>query len=107
MMKRSWIAFWLVLALAGAAWAHGDEQHLMGTVSKVEGMSITVKAQDGSLKMVMVTDETKYLKAGAAAKLEDVKAGDRVVIHAKKMGDMLHATEVKIGEASKEAAHQH
>lgn len=106
-MKRSLIAFWMVLALAVSAWAHGDEQHVMGTVSKVDGMNITVKSQDGSLKTVMVTDETKYLKAGTAAKLEDVKVGDRVVIHAKKMGDMLHATEVKIGEASKDTGHSH
>jgi hypothetical protein len=55
----------------------------------------------------MVTDETKYLKSGSTAKLEDVKVGDRVVIHAKRMGDMLHATEVKIGAAENESAHQH
>jgi hypothetical protein len=41
------------------------------------------------------------------AQLGDLKVGDRVVIHAKAMGDMLHATEVKIGEVSKETAHQH
>lgn len=96
-MKHSLIAIWILLALAVSAWAHGDEQHVMGTVSKIDGMSITVKTQDGSLKTVMVTDETKYLRANSAAKLDDVKVGDRVVIHAKKMGDMLHATEVKIG----------
>jgi len=106
-MKRSLIALSLLLALAALAWAHGDEQHVMGTVSKIDGSSITVKAQDGSVKTVMVTAETKYEKAGGSVKLEDVKVGDRVVIHAKKMGDMLHATAVRIGEASKEAAHQH
>ncbi|HMK22273.1 MAG TPA: DUF5666 domain-containing protein [Terriglobales bacterium] len=105
-MKRSVIAASMVLALAALVWAHGDEQHVMGTVSKLDGSTITVKTQDGSQTTVMVTVETKYVKAGAAAKLEDLKVGDRVVIHAKKMGDMLHATEVKIGEASKDA-HQH
>jgi Cu/Ag efflux protein CusF len=104
-MKRFAIAFWLLLVLASLAWAHGDEQHVMGAVTKVDGMNITVKAQDGSLKNVMVTSETKYVKAGSPAKLDDIKVGDRVIIHAKKMGDMLHATEVKIGEASKAAAH--
>jgi Domain of unknown function (DUF5666) len=106
-MRRFFIAFWILLSLSALAWAHGDEQHVMGTVSKVDGTNIIVKAQDGSLETVMVTSETKYIKAGASAKLDDVKVGDRVVIHAKKMGDMLHATEVKIGEASKLAAHQH
>ena len=106
-MKRLLIAFWLLLALAAVAWAHGDEQHVMGTVSKIDGSSITVKAQDGSLQTVVVTSETKYEKAGVAARLEDVKVGARVVIHARKMGDMLHATAVRIGEAPKEAVHQH
>jgi Cu/Ag efflux protein CusF len=104
-MKRLFITFWMLLVLAALAWAHGDEQHVMGTVAKIDGTNITVKAQDGSLKTVMVTSETKYVKAGSPAKLDDVKVGDRVVIHAKRMGDMLHATEVKIGEASKAAAH--
>jgi len=106
-MKRSLVATWMVLILAVSAWAHGDEQHVMGTVSKVDGMNIIVKTQDGSLKTVMVTDETKFLKSGSSAKLEDVKVGDRVVIHAKKMDDMLHATEVKIGAANNASTQQH
>ena len=105
-MKRSFIAIWMLLILAVSAWAHGEEQHVMGTVSKVDGMNSTVKTQDGSLKTVMVTDETKYLKSGSTAKLAEVKIDDRVVIHAKKMGEMLHATEVKIGAAENESAHQ-
>lgn len=98
-MKRSMVAIWMLLILAASAWAHGDEQHVVGIVSKADGINITVKTQDGSLKTVMVTSETKYLKANSTAKRDDVKIGDRVVIHAKKMGDMLHATEVKIGAA--------
>lgn len=105
-MKRSLVAVWILLILAVSAWAHGDEQHVMGTVSNVNGMNITVKTQDGSLTTVMVTSETKYLKASSMAKLEDVKVGDRVVIHAKKMGEILHATEVKIGVAANGSSHQ-
>ena len=56
---------------------------------------------------MMVTPETKFVKNGSQSKLEDVKAGDRVVIHAKAVGEMIHATEEKFGETSKEAAHQH
>jgi len=106
-MKRSLIAIWMLLLLVVSASAHGDEQHVMGTVTKVDGLNITVKTHDGSLKTVMVTDETKYLKSGSTAKLEDVKVGDRVVIHAKKMDDMLHATEVKIGGAENASPQQH
>ena len=72
-MKRAVLAVSMVFVMAVSLWAHGDEQHVMGTVSKVDGMNIIVKTQDGSLKTVMVTAETKYLKSGSAAKLEDVR----------------------------------
>ena len=39
------------------------------------------------------------MKGEAAATQKDLKVGDRVVIHAMPMGEMLHATEVKIGDA--------
>jgi hypothetical protein len=40
-------------------WAHGDEQHVMGTVTKIDAMSISVKTADGAVKTVMVMPETK------------------------------------------------
>jgi ribosomal protein L2 len=82
------------------AWAHEHQQHVMGTVTKIEGSSISVKAE----KTVAVVEGTKFVKNGAAVTQKDIKVGDRVVIHAMPMGDMLHATEVKIGEATKEHA---
>jgi Domain of unknown function (DUF5666) len=106
-MKRAILAIWTVLIVATMAWAHGDEQHVMGTVTKIEGTSISVKTTDGAVKTVVVVPQTKFVRAGSMAQLGDLKVGDRVVIHAKAMGDMLHATEVKIGEVSKETAHQH
>jgi hypothetical protein len=106
-MKRATLAVYTLLILATMLWAHGDEQHVMGTVTEIDAMSISVKTVEGVVKTVMVTPETKFVKNGSQSKLEDLKAGDRVVIHAKAVGEMLHATEVKFGETSKEAAHQH
>jgi hypothetical protein len=106
-MKGTILAVWAVLVVITIAWAHGDEQHVVGTVTKIEGASINVKTNDGTVKTVMVVNDTKFVKNGAGAKLEDLRVGDRVVIHAKAMGDMLHATEVKFGATSKEAARQH
>jgi len=106
-MKRTILAVHAVLILATLVWAHGGEQHVMGTVTKVEKMSISVKTSDGTVKTVMIMKETKVVKNGSAAKLEDLKVGDRVVIHAQAMGDMLHATEIKIGDEMKGMAHQH
>ena len=93
------IATALMLILSTFVFAHGDQQHVMGTVTKIDAGSITVKTTTGEVKTVMVLPTTKFLRGSAAVTAQDVKVGDRVVIHAKPEGEMLHATEVKIGEA--------
>ena len=89
-----------IITFSSLALAHGNEQHVMGTVAKIDGTTITVKTTDGAIKTVMVIDSTKFVKNGAAASQSDLKVGDRVVIHAKPVGEMLHATEVRIGQAA-------
>lgn len=68
---------------AGAAWAHGGEEHVLGTVSSVSPASITVKTTAGKMVTVGVVPETTFSKAKVAMKVGDLKVGDRVVIHAK------------------------
>jgi hypothetical protein len=95
----------LILILSTIVLAHGDQQHVMGTVTKIDSGSITVKTTTGEVKTVMVLPTTKYVRGSAAVTAQDVKVGDRVVIHAKPEGEMLHATEVKIGEAKDSIHH--
>jgi hypothetical protein len=95
----------LILILSTIVLAHGDQQHVMGTVTKIDPGSITVKTTTGEVKMVMVLPTTKFVRGGAAVTAQDVKVGDRVVIYAKPEGEMLHATEVKIGEAKDSIHH--
>jgi hypothetical protein len=47
--------------------AHGNEQHVMGTVTKVDAGSISVKTKTGEIKTVMVVATTKLVKGQAAA----------------------------------------
>ena len=102
-MKRMLLMLMGVVLFAGLAFAHGDEQHVMGTVTNVTGSTITVevtpKAGDAQKTSVTVNvvPATKFEKMGAAATIKDVKVGDRVVIHAAKKGEKLEAHTVKIG----------
>jgi len=89
----------LLMFLSALMFAHGNEKHVMGTVTKVEDGSIVVKTKEGD-KTVMVMSTTKFVKGTATVTQKDVKVGDRVVIHAMPVGDQLHATEVKVGTAS-------
>jgi hypothetical protein len=72
-----------VSLIAAGAFAHGDEQHVIGTVASVTKDSITVKTTANKLVTVAVVAETTFSRNKAAAKLADLNVGDRVVIHAK------------------------
>jgi hypothetical protein len=104
-MKRISTLLIAVVLLAGIAFAHGDEQHVMGIVTKITGTAMTVEVAgnqaDAPKKSVTVNlvASTKFEKDGAAATLKDLKVGDRVVIHAAKKSDQLEAHFVKIGIA--------
>jgi len=63
--------------------AHGDEEHVMGTVASVAKDSISVKTAAKGLVTVAVVPQTTFSKNKVSAKLADLKVGDRVVIHAK------------------------
>jgi hypothetical protein len=69
--------------ISAAAFAHGDEEHVMGTVAAVSKDAITVKSANNTLVTVAVVPQTTFTKNKAAAKLSDLNVGDRVVIHAK------------------------
>lgn len=96
MRKAITLCLSLVL-FAAAALAHGGEEHLMGTVTKVSDQSITIETKDKKTVEVGTAASTKCMKGEATAELKDIKVGDRVVIHAKKVGGKLVASEVHIG----------
>jgi len=106
---RAWRAFivalTLTLLLPTILLAHNDQQHVMGTVTKVDSGSISVKTTTGEVKVVTLLPTTTFLKGTSAATAQAVKIGDRVVIHAKPEGNLLNATEVKIGEAKDSMHH--
>src|SRR5258708_6185850 len=100
-MKRIILLVGGVVLGGGAAFAHGKDQHVMGKVTAMTDSSITVQTKAKDHVTVYTMAETKYEKSGTAASLKDLKVGDRVVIHAEKMGDKLMANEVRFGVVAK------
>jgi hypothetical protein len=89
-----------IALIANAVFAHGDEQHVIGKVTKITQNSVTVQTTTNMSVEVMVTSDTKFTKGTASATLKDLQVGDRVVIHAMPMkGGMLMAHTVQIGDA--------
>lgn len=84
-----------ILLVAFLAFAHGNEEHVIGTVASISKTSITVHTTKNETKEVAITDKTTFETQKGPAKAEDVKVGDRVVIHADKQGEKLIAHTVK------------
>jgi hypothetical protein len=96
-MKKIASTLLVALLCTAVVLAHGDMEHVLGTVAEITDHSISVKTGDGSIKTVAYDAETQFLKGGSPATAKDVVVGIRVVIHAHKNGDRLHAAEIKIG----------
>ena len=103
-MKRMMLLVAMVVLAAGAVFAHGKEQHVMGTVTAMTDDSITVQTKAKDPVTVYTMPDTKYEKSGAAASVKELKVGDRVVIHAAKVNDKLMATEVHFGATAQAPA---
>lgn len=55
-------------------------QRVLGTIVSVGGNQIQVKKSDGTTETVQVNDQTRYRERRQPIKLEDLKAGDHVMI---------------------------
>lgn len=97
---------------AGLSFAHGDEQHVMGTIKGITENTVTVEVapKQGETQKTTVTlnlvSSTKFEKMGVAATIKDIKVGDRVVIHAARKGDKLEAHVVQIGMTMDSMKHE-
>ena len=91
------MALILIVAAAKAAFAHGGNVDIMGTVTRAEKGQIEVKGMDGKNVTVAVTATTVYKKGKEPATFADVKPGAHVAIEAMKGKAGLEAMEVRIG----------
>jgi hypothetical protein len=94
-----------LLLLVTTLLAHGNELHIMGTVTNITTTSITVKTQDGHSIDISIAQDTKFMRGTEPISANDIKTGDRIVVHASKNGEKLVATTVAVGKTS-EANHK-
>jgi hypothetical protein len=91
---------------AATAFAHGNNDHVRGTVTELSAQAITVRTTANATKTLTCSEKTTYLKSGRKAAMADLKIGDRVVIDVPKGTNQ--AVEVQFGAAAaKKAAHEH
>src|SRR4051794_36292808 len=102
-MKRAVVAIIAVFILAGGvAFAHGDAEHVRGTVTSVTATAITVETTAKKTRTITINDKTMVMRGDEHLSIADVKPGDRVVLDVDKKTAV--ATEVKLGSATKAPA---
>ncbi|MGA3092835.1 MAG: DUF5666 domain-containing protein [Terriglobales bacterium] len=102
-MIRTIVALLCMTVMSSFCFAHGNEQHVMGTVIKVSQESVTVETHTKATVEVMISSNTKFSKNGAPTAPSDLHVGDRVVIHAMFMKDgklMAHTIQVGVAKTS-------
>ena len=92
------LAFFLI---SSATFAHGTGQHVLGTVSAIDGTHIEVKTSKGAVVSVKLTAQTRFRQKGNPKTTERPAIGDRVVIEATKDNKTLTATDVHYSSAKK------
>jgi len=91
------LALFCTLLPSALAFAHGGMDHVMGTVTTITDHSLSVKTRNGAVTTVEFDGETKFVKGDTAATAQDLEVGSRVVMHAHKHHNSLHAAKVRIG----------
>jgi hypothetical protein len=99
-MKRGFVFLLCIGLFASPAFAHGNEKHIIGTVTQISKESVTVRTTTNENVEVLIAPDTKITKANVSAAVNDIQVGDRVVIHAvpRKDGKLVAHT-VQIGVA--------
>ncbi len=89
---------------APAASGHRTMEHVTGTLVRVTNDVLSVKTAKGVTVDVHLDAQTEYVRANQQVKKGELKAGDRVVIHAAKKNGVLVAHEVKLGSNTQAAS---
>ena len=102
-MRRTVLAIMVALVLAGGvAFAHGNAEHVRGTVTNVSDTAITVQVSAKQTRTITINAKTMVMKGDAHLSVKDVQVGDRVVLDVDKKTSI--ATEVKLATAAASTA---
>lgn len=85
-----------VLLVSLAAFAHGGLEHLKGTVTQVGDATITLAVDKGGPVTVHFDATTEFKRGSAAVTTQEVRTGEKVVVHAAKHDGHLLAKLVKL-----------
>lgn len=89
----------LLVAVMGwsSALAHEGGLHARGVVKEASKERIVLTTTEGKLFTAAMGPGTRILRSGQVVGVGEIHVGERAVVHAKRDGERLEATEVKLG----------
>ena len=89
------------LFISTASFAHGTDQHVLGTVTAIDATHVEVKTPMGVAVGVRVNKQTRFKEKNNPKGANKPVVGDRVVIKASKDDKLLLATEIHFSSATR------
>jgi hypothetical protein len=83
-----------LLLAASAALAHGGFEHFVGAIATIDERKVELRTDSAIVAFKLETD-TRYLRRGQSVARQDVVAGSRVVIDARRENGAWVAKEVR------------
>lgn len=103
------LALFLSVAVlfAISAVAHEGGKHFFGSVKSINSATLTITTRTNEVVVLKLLPSTAFIKSGHPASGHDLRAGDRVVVHAKQNGTSWDAEEVRFGTTQSQPISPH
>lgn len=85
--------------LGGVASAHEGGTHRRGVVQEIAKDRLVLAVEDGKPLTYVLGPGTRIRRSGRSVPVEEIRAGERAIVHAQQVDGRLEATEVKLGAA--------
>jgi hypothetical protein len=89
------------LFISASSFAHGTDQHVLGTIMAINATHVEIKTSKGQSVDVRVNKKTQYKDANNPKGTNVPEVGDRVIIKATKDNKVLLATEIHFSAAKR------
>jgi len=89
------------LFISAPSFAHGTDQHVLGTIMAINATHVEIKTPKGQSVDVRVNKKTQYKDANNPKGANVPEVGDRVIIKATKDDKVLLATEIHFSAAKR------
>lgn len=89
------------LFISAPSFAHGTDQHVLGTIMAINATHVEIKTSKGQSVDVRVNKKTQYKDANNPKGANVPEVGDRVIIKATKDNKVLLATEIHFSAAKR------